>query len=102
MQQLLNVLAPTGYCYAEKPINFCLPIPLVSPFHRTNIYTKESFVLPTITTSIISWRINQLKMQTQKFCGLFCIDIAHFVFNARKRVNINDNELIRFAFHMMF
>ena len=37
-----------------------------------------------------------------KLCGLFCIYIAHFVFNAQKIVNISDNELIRFAFHMMF
>ena len=37
-----------------------------------------------------------------KLCGLFCIYIAHFVFNAQKLVNISDNELIRFAFHMMF
>ena len=37
-----------------------------------------------------------------KLCGLFCNYIAHFVFNAQKLVNINDNELIRSAFHMMF
>ena len=35
-------------------------------------------------------------------CGLICIYMAHFVFNAQKLVNISDNELIRFAFHMMF
>ena len=37
-----------------------------------------------------------------KLCGLFCIYIAHFVFNAQKLVCINDNELIRFVSHMMF
>ena len=37
-----------------------------------------------------------------KLCGLFCIYIAHFVFSAQKLVKISDNELIRFAFHMMF
>ena len=71
MQQLLKILAYTGYCYEEKTIKFYLPIPLVSPFHRTNIYIKESSLLPTITTSINSWRINQFKVQTLKFADFF-------------------------------
>ena len=43
-----------------------------------------------------------IESANSKLCGLFCIYIAHFVFNAQKLVNISDNELIRFAFHMMF
>ena len=43
-----------------------------------------------------------IQRANSKLCGLFCIYIAHFVFNAQKLVNISDNELIRFAFHMMF
>ena len=43
-----------------------------------------------------------IQSSNSKLCGLFCIYIAHFVFNAQKLVNVSDNELIRFAFHMMF
>ena len=43
-----------------------------------------------------------IQRANSKLCLLFCIYIAHFVFNAQKLVNISDNELIRFAFHMMF
>ena len=43
-----------------------------------------------------------IQRANSKLCGLFCIYIAHFVFNAQKLVKISDNELIRFAFHMMF
>ena len=82
----------------RKTINFHLPIPLVSPFHRTNIYIKESSLLPTITTSINSWRINQFKGQTLNFVEFFVFLLLVFVFNAQKLVNINDNELIRFRF----
>ena len=47
--------------------------------------------------------INQpIQRTNSKLCGLFRIYIAHFVFNAQKLKYINDNELIRFAFHMMF
>ena len=31
-----------------------------------------------------------------------CIYVNHLVFNAQKIVNINDNQLIRFAFDMIF
>ena len=55
----------------RKTINFCLPIPLVSPFHRTNTYIKESFPLAAITASINSWRINQFKEQTLNFVDFF-------------------------------
>ena len=43
-----------------------------------------------------------IQRANSKLCGLFCIYIAHFVFNVQKLVKISDNELIRFAFHMMF
>ena len=43
-----------------------------------------------------------IQRANSKLCGFFCIYIAHFVFNAQKLVNISNNELIRFAFHMMF
>ena len=43
-----------------------------------------------------------IQIANSKLCGFFCIYIAHFVFNAQKLVNINVNELIRFAFHLIF
>ena len=55
----------------RKNNQLCLPIPLVSPFHRTNTYIKESFPLAAITTSINSWRINQFKEQTLNFVDFF-------------------------------
>ena len=55
----------------RKNNQICLPIPLVSPFHRTNTYIKESFPLAAITTSINSWRINQFKEQTLNFVDSF-------------------------------
>ena len=75
--------------------------PLVSSFHRTNTYIKN----------LLCWQKSQylstLGESTNSECKLktlwtFCIYTAHFVFNAQKHVNISDNELIRFAFHMMF
>ena len=38
---------------------------------QNNIYIKESSLLPTITTSINSWRINQFKVQTLNFLDFF-------------------------------
>ena len=43
-----------------------------------------------------------IQSANSKLCGLFCIYIAHFVFNAQKLVNISENQLICFVFHMMF
>ena len=43
-----------------------------------------------------------IRSANSKLCGLFCIYIAHFVFDAQKLVNINHKELIRFANQMMF
>ena len=43
-----------------------------------------------------------IQSANSKLSGLFCFYIAHFVFNAQKLVNNNDNELIFLAFHIMF
>ena len=39
--------------------------------------------------------------QNSELCGLFCIFIAHFIFDDRQFVNCSDFHLIRFALHMM-
>ena len=36
-----------------------------------------------------------------KLCGLFCIYIAHLIFTFQLIVKFTDNDLIRFALHMM-
>ena len=39
--------------------------------------------------------------QNSELCGLFCIFIAHLIFDDRQIVNCSDFQLIRFALHMM-
>ena len=86
-QHFLKILAPIGYCYAEKTINFCIPIPFVSPFHSTNTYIKESFLLAAITTFINSWRINQFKVQTLNFVDFFVFILLN-LFSILKNLSI--------------
>ena len=42
---------------------------------------------------------NQCK--NSKLSALFCIYIAHYIFNSQKIVKLSDAQLIRFAFHKM-
>ena len=43
-----------------------------------------------------------IQSKNSKLCGLFCIYIAHYIFNSHKIVKLSDAQLIRFAFHMMY
>ena len=42
-----------------------------------------------------------IQSQDSKLCGLFCIYIAHLIFSFQPIVKRTDNDLIRFALHMM-
>ena len=42
-----------------------------------------------------------IQSQNSELCGLFCIFIAHLIFDNRQIVNCSDFQLIRFALHMM-
>ena len=42
-----------------------------------------------------------IQSQKSELCGLFCIFIAHLIFDNRQIINCSDFQLIRFAFHMM-
>ena len=42
-----------------------------------------------------------IQSRNSRLCGLFCIYIAHVLFNSQKIVKIHDVDLIRFALHMM-
>ena len=43
-----------------------------------------------------------IQSKNSKFCGFFCVYIAHYILNAQKIVKLSDAQLIRFAFHMMY
>ena len=43
-----------------------------------------------------------IQSKNSKLCGLFCIYIAHYIFNSQKIVKLSDAQLIRFAFHMLY
>ena len=42
-----------------------------------------------------------IQIQDSKLCGLFCNYIAHLIFSFQPIVKFTDNDLIRFALHMM-
>ena len=42
-----------------------------------------------------------IQSRDSKLCGLFCIYIAHLIFSFQPIVKCSDNDLIRFALHMM-
>ena len=42
-----------------------------------------------------------IQSQNSELCGLFCIFIAHLIFDNRQIVNCSDFQSIRFALHMM-
>ena len=43
----------------------------------------------------------RIQSQNSELCGLFCIFIAHLIFDNRQIVNCSDFQSIRFALHMM-
>ena len=42
-----------------------------------------------------------IQSRDSELCGLFCIYIAHLIFSFQPIVKCSDNDLIRFALHMM-
>ena len=89
IKQLLKVLLLTVHWYAEKTINFCLPIPLVSPSHHRNTYIKRSFLLAATTTSFNSWRINQIKVQILSFFVFILLILLSMFKNLNKLAIMN-------------
>ena len=97
MRQNLKVLARTGSSFVKRTTIFCLLIPLDDPSYK-NIYQR----LAKNNVQFHQLLENQpIQGQNSELCGLFCIVIAHLIFDDRQIVNCSDFHLIRFALHMM-
>ena len=85
-------------------------------FHENKVYLADSLGLPIQNYQILYSRLVQfynevtqvlnLKLvqnQNSKLCGLFCIYNAHMMFGYEYplMLNMNDNDLLRFANHML-
>ena len=46
-------------------------------------------------------RNQPIQTQNSILCGLFCIYVAHYIYNNTEIVKMSDVDLIRFALHMM-
>ena len=46
-------------------------------------------------------RNQPIQTQNSILCGLFCIYVAHYIYNNKEIVKMSDDDLIRFALHMM-
>ena len=46
-------------------------------------------------------RNQPIQTQNSILCGLFCIYVAHYIYNNKEIVKMSDVDLIRFALHMM-
>ena len=46
-------------------------------------------------------RNQPIQTQNSILCGLFCIYVAHYIYNKTEIVKMSDVDLVRFAFHMM-
>ena len=46
-------------------------------------------------------RNQPIQTQNSILCGLFCIYVAHYIYNNTEIVKMNDVDLIRFALHML-
>ena len=89
---------------------------MVILFHENKAYMADPLGIPIQNYQILYSRliqfyneVNQLlkfkpvQNQNSKLCGLSCIYIAHvmFVYEYPLLLNLNDNDLIRFANHML-
>ena len=89
---------------------------MVILFHENKVYLADPLGIPIQNYQILYSRLVQfynevtqvLKLkpvqnQNSKLCGLFCIYIAHVMFGYEYPLllNMNDNDLLRFANHML-
>ena len=89
---------------------------MVILFHENKVYLADPLGIPIQNYQILYSRLVQfynevtqvLKLkpvqnQNSKLCGLFCIYIAHVMFGYGYplMLNMNDNDLLRFANHML-
>ena len=82
----------------KKATIFCLLILLDDSCLLTRIFIND---LQKIMYSFnIYLKTNQFKVRLE-LVGLFCIFIAHLIFDNRQIVNCSDFQLIRFALHVM-
>ena len=99
MRQNLKVLARTGSSFVKRTTIFLFADPLGQPLSSyKNIYQR----LAKNNVQFHQLLENQpIQGQNSELCGLFCIFIAHLIFDDRQIVNCSDFQLIRFALHMM-
>ena len=89
---------------------------MVILFHENKVYMADPLGIPIQNYQTLYSRLKQfynevtqvLKLkpfqnQNSKLCGLFCIYIAHVMsgYEYPLLLNMNDNDLIRFANHML-
>ena len=89
---------------------------MVILFHENKVYMADPLGILIQSYQILYSRLIQfynevtqviklkpVQNQNSKLCGLFCIYIAHVMFGYEYPLllNLNDNDLIRFANHML-
>ena len=96
--KILKVLARTGSSFKKNN-----HLPFADPFGRSLSSYKNIYQgLEKIDVQFQQLLENQpIQSQNSELCGLFCIFIAHVIFDNRQNVNCSDFQLIRFALHMM-
>ena len=86
-------------CVKNKNLIFADPLGQPIVFYK-NLYRR--LVSTQGDVQLCQVLENQpIQSRDSKLCGLFCIYIAHLIFSFQPIVECSDNDLIRFALHMM-
>ena len=86
-------------CVKNKNLIFADPLGQPIVFYK-NVYRR--LVSTQGDVQLCQVLENQpIQSRDSKLCGLFCIYIAHLSFSFQPIVKCSDNDLIRFALHMM-
>ena len=87
------------FCVKNKKLIFAdplgQPILFYKDVYRRLVSTQRDVQLCQVLEN------QPIQSRDSKLCGLFCIYIAHLIFSFRPIVKCTDNDLIRFALHMM-
>ena len=66
-----------------------------------NLHNRLASSADNIQTVFELLRNQPIQKPNSILCGLFCIYIAHYLFDKKEFVKMSDVDLIRFALHMM-
>ena len=90
-----------GWLFLFHENKFYMADPLGIPIQNYQILYSRLIQFYNEVTQVL--KLKPVQNQNSKLCGLFCIYLAHVMFGYEYPLllNMNDNDLIRFANHLL-